>query len=84
MIGTASVPALQAMLSEDSPKLTRPWVEIASGYVDGLRTSPEMRELIIPGGDGESITTADPEARLCGIQPETVDRIANRPTTHDS
>ena len=31
-----------------------------------------MRELIIPRDDGQPIATADPEARLCGIQPETL------------
>jgi hypothetical protein len=82
MIGAASVPILEAALSEDPPKLTRPCVEIASGYAEGLKTSPEMRELIIFGGDGQSIATADPEAQLCGIRPEILDRIATRPTTH--
>jgi hypothetical protein len=76
VIGSVSVPVLQSMLSEDPPKLTRPCIEIASSYVDGLRISPEMRELIIPGEDGQSIATTDPEARLCGIQSETLDRIA--------
>jgi hypothetical protein len=80
-VGTGAA-VLQATLSEDPPKLTRPCVEIASSYVDGLGASPEMRELIIPGGDGQSITTDDPEARLCGIRPETLDRIAKQPTTH--
>jgi len=82
MIGTASAPVLQATLSEDPPKLTRPCIEIASTYVDGLETSPEMRELIIPGDDGQSIATDDPEARLCGIRPEILDQIAKRPKGH--
>jgi hypothetical protein len=81
-IGTASIPVLQATLSEDPPKLTRPCIEIASTYVDELRTSPEMRELILPGEDGKSIATADPEARMCGIRPDTLNRIARRPATH--
>jgi hypothetical protein len=63
-------------MSEDPPKLTRPCVEIASGYVDRLRTSPEMRELLLPGEDGQSIATSDPEARLCGITPEVLYRVA--------
>ena len=39
VIGAASVPVLQAALSEDPPKLTRPCVEIAAGYANGLRIS---------------------------------------------
>jgi len=82
MIGNVGVPVLQAALSEDPPKLTRPCVEIASGYVDGMRTSPEMRELILPGGDGESIASADPEAGLCGIRPETLNWIIKGPAVN--
>jgi hypothetical protein len=81
VLGTLGVPVLEATLSEDPPKLTRPCVEIAAEYIDGLRTSPGMRELIIPGDDGESIATADPEAQLCGIRPETLDRIAKGPVS---
>ena len=39
-----------------------------------------MRELIIPGKDGQSIATADPEAQLCGIRPETLEQIAKQST----
>ena len=82
MIGTASVPVMQAVLSEDPPKLTRPCIEIASGYVDKLTTSPEMRELILRGDDGQSLAAADPEAQLCGIKPETLEQVADRPMPH--
>jgi hypothetical protein len=75
MAGAASVPVLQAVLNEDPPKLTRPCTEIASGYVDGVKGSPEMRELILPGADGRSIASVDPEARLCGIDPATLDLL---------
>jgi hypothetical protein len=82
MIGTASVPVVQAMMSEDPPKLTRPCIEIASGYVDKLTTSPEMRELILPGDDGQSAAATDPEAQLCGITPEILQQVADRPVPH--
>jgi hypothetical protein len=83
MIGTVSVPVMQAVVSEDPPKLTRPCIEIAYGYLDKLTTTPEMRELILPGDDGQSIATADPEAQLCGIKPETLEKIADRPVPHN-
>jgi hypothetical protein len=75
VLGGASVPILQAALSEDPPKLTRPCIEIAASYVEELKKSPEMRELILPGDDGMSIINSDPEARLCGINPSVLERI---------
>ena len=68
------MPVLQAAVSEDPPKLTRPCIEIASSYIDRLKGSPEMRELILPGEDGRSIANVDPEARLCGITPEILEK----------
>lgn len=80
-VGAASVPLLQAALNDDPPKLSRPCIQIISDYVDRLNSTPEMRELLIPGVDGESIASADPEARLCGLKPEALERIAASPST---
>jgi hypothetical protein len=74
MLGAVSVPVLQAVMSEDPPKLTRPCIEIAISYADKMKTSPEMRELILPASDGESIVESDPEAKLCGIKPDVLER----------
>jgi hypothetical protein len=77
------VPVLESALSDDPPQLTQPCIEIASGYAEGLKASPELRELIVPGADGESIVVADPEAQLCGIRAEALERIATQSTAHD-
>jgi hypothetical protein len=74
MLGAASVPVVEAVMSEDPPKLTRPCVEIAASYVDQLKTDPEMRELILLGKDSQSIVESDQEAQLCGINPDVLER----------
>lgn len=77
VVGMASVPLVQAALSEDPPKLSRPCIEIASSYIDKIKNNPEMRELILPGKDGRSIVNADPKARICGIKPEVLEGNVN-------
>ena len=72
-LGAASVPLVQAVVSEDPPKLTRPCIELSSTYIDRLKSGPEMRELILPGNDGRSIVDFDPEAQLCGITREVLE-----------
>jgi hypothetical protein len=72
LIATVAVPLIQAVLSEDPPRSTLTCVDIASRYVDAMQSSPEMREMILPGRDGESVVLTDPEAEVCGVRPETL------------
>lgn len=78
LIATVAVPLIQAVLSEDPPRSTLTCVDIASRYVDAMQSSPEMREMILPGRDGESVVLTDPEAEVCGVRPETLRWIPER------
>lgn len=57
--------------------MERSCVQIATEYVNAIKSGAEMRELIAPGADGKSLAEYDPGARKCGIQPETLGRMAD-------
>jgi hypothetical protein len=74
---SVSTPTLTDLLNDDPPRLSRSCVEIQVEYADAIRRDPGLRELILPGADGKSSLSADPEAQACGLTPEIFEPLSD-------
>ena len=62
--------AVTAVSASSSPQPSKMCVEIYQQYSAEIAKGPKQREAMLPGVDGRSILTSDPDAKACVITPE--------------
>ena len=61
---------IAAIVALGPPQPSKTCFEIYNQYAAEIAKGPKQREVMLPGADGRSVLTSDPEAKYCGLEPE--------------